>query len=52
MKKYKLNSFDMFQTLVDIDTQTNAIMRNIFGQEYSPDKAEKLWQDANRFVFS
>lgn len=42
----------MFQTLVDVGTQRDTIMQRIFGSKYSQDKAEKLWHDANKFVFS
>ena len=52
LKKYKLISFDMFQTLVDVNTQKDAVMRRLFGNEYSSDKADKLWKDFNTLIFS
>jgi putative hydrolase of the HAD superfamily len=51
-KKYKLISFDMFQTLVDVNTQKDMVMQAVFGEEYSAEKGDLLWNDANRFVFS
>ena len=52
MKRYKLISFDMFQTLVDVDTQKDAVMHRLFGNEYSRTKADKLWKDFNNLIFS
>jgi putative hydrolase of the HAD superfamily len=52
MKKYKLISFDMFQTLVDVNTQKDTVMKTVLGDDYSVEKGELLWNDANRFVFS
>lgn len=51
MEKYKLISFDMFQTLVDVNSQKEAVMKAVFGEEYSAEKGDLLWKDANRFVF-
>jgi putative hydrolase of the HAD superfamily len=52
LNKYKLISFDMFQTLVDVNTQKDAVMKTVLGDDYSVEKGELLWNDANRFVFS
>jgi putative hydrolase of the HAD superfamily len=52
LKKYKLISFDMFQTLVDVNTQKDAVMKSVLGDNYSLEKGELFWNDANRFVFS
>lgn len=52
MKKYKLISFDIFQTLVDVNTQKEKVMRTIFKYDYSLEKADKFWKDVNEFVFS
>lgn len=51
MKKYKLISFDMFQTLVDLNTQKDTVMKTVLGDHYSVDMGESLWNEANRFVF-
>lgn len=50
--RYKLISFDMFQTLVDVNTQKDAVMKAVLGDGYSAEKGDALWNDANRFVFS
>ena len=52
VKKYKLISFDMFQTLVDVNTQKDTVLKTVLGDDYSVEKGELLWNDANRFVFS
>jgi putative hydrolase of the HAD superfamily len=52
LKKYKLISFDMFQTLVDVDTQKERVMKAVLGGDYSLEKGDSLWRDANHFVFS
>jgi putative hydrolase of the HAD superfamily len=52
MKKYRLISFDMFQTLVDVNTQKDTVMKTVLEDDYSVEKGELLWKDANRFVFS
>lgn len=52
MKKYRLIGFDMFQTLVDVNTQKVSVMKAVLGQDYSVEKGDSLWRDANRFVFS
>lgn len=51
VEKYKLISFDMFQTLVDLNTQKDIVMRTVLGDHYSIDMGASLWNDANRFVF-
>lgn len=51
-KKYKLISFDMFQTLVDVDTQKDRVLRLIFADRYAPDIADRFWADANAFVYA
>lgn len=52
LKKYKLISFDMFQTLVDVNTQKENVMKIVLGDDYSAEKGDSLWMDANHFVFS
>ena len=42
----------MFRTLVDVNTQKDAVMHRLFGNEYSPNKADKLWKDFNNLIFS
>ena len=52
MSEYKLVSFDMFQTLVDVATQKHEIMKVIFGESYSIEAANQLWEDANKYVYA
>jgi putative hydrolase of the HAD superfamily len=52
LKEYKLISFDMFQTLVDVNTQKERVMKAVLGDDYSVEKGDSLWRDANHFVFS
>jgi putative hydrolase of the HAD superfamily len=52
LRKYKLISLDMFQTLVDVNTQKERVMKAILGGDYSLEKGDSLWMDANHFVFS
>lgn len=40
MKKYEVISFDMFQTLVDVNQKKTDIWKAIFGAEYTKDKEE------------
>jgi putative hydrolase of the HAD superfamily len=51
-KKYKLVSFDMFQTLVDVDTQKDRVLRLFFADRYTSDIADHFWADANAFVYA
>ena len=51
MEKYKVISFDMFQTLVDLNTQKAVVMQAVLGDDYSAEKGDLLWNDANRSVF-
>ncbi len=48
---YKLISFDMFQTLVDLGSQKENILRKIFLNRYDPDIGNKLWADADEYVY-
>jgi hypothetical protein len=47
---YKLISFDMFQTLVDLSSQKENILKAVFREQYEPDIADKFWADADRYV--
>jgi FMN hydrolase / 5-amino-6-(5-phospho-D-ribitylamino)uracil phosphatase len=51
-KKYKLISFDMFQTLVDIDTQKYPVLEALFAPNFSRGRADALWEEANSFVYA
>ena len=50
--KYKLVSFDMFQTLVDVESQKHEVMKAVFGESYTKDIADQLWEDANNYVYA
>jgi FMN phosphatase YigB (HAD superfamily) len=51
MSRYDLISFDMFQTLVDIDTRKEATLRAIFGSRYEQALCDEFWEAADRVVF-
>lgn len=40
MKKYKVISFDMFQTLVNVDERVPEIWKGVLGDEYTKEKGE------------
>jgi FMN hydrolase / 5-amino-6-(5-phospho-D-ribitylamino)uracil phosphatase len=43
--KYKVISFDMFQTLVDVNSRKHAVWKEILKEKYTFEAAEKLWND-------
>jgi hypothetical protein len=42
--QYKVISFDMFQTLVDINAQKYVIWHEILKDKYTREQAEVLWE--------
>jgi 2-haloalkanoic acid dehalogenase type II len=50
--KYKLVSFDMFQTLVDVESQKYEVMKAVFGEAYTKETADQLWEDSNNYVYA
>ena len=51
LQQYKLISFDMFQTLVDLTSQKNKILRRFFNDSYNTAVANQFWSDADEFVY-
>ena len=51
-RKYKLISFDMFQTLADVNSQKNAVLRQLFGGTYDPQATDQFWKEAIAFIYS
>lgn len=43
--KYKIISFDMFQTLVDVNARKHVVWKEILNEKYTFENAEKLWND-------
>lgn len=50
--RYRLISFDVFQTLVDLNTCKEYLLGQLFGQGYDRNVSDRFWRDANRYVFS
>jgi FMN hydrolase / 5-amino-6-(5-phospho-D-ribitylamino)uracil phosphatase len=50
--KYGVVSFDMFQTLVDVDSRKDEVLKAIFAGRYEAECADRLWEEANAFVYS
>ena len=43
--KYKVISFDMFQTLVDVNARKHDVWSNILKDDFTEEKGEKYWSD-------
>lgn len=50
MKAYKLIGFDMFQTLVDLESQKTTFLKGIFRRDYTREKGTSFRNDANAWV--
>jgi FMN hydrolase / 5-amino-6-(5-phospho-D-ribitylamino)uracil phosphatase len=50
--RYRLISFDVFQTLVDLNTSREYVLGQLFGQDYDRDISDRFWRDADRYVYS
>lgn len=46
MPDIKVISFDMFQTLADVNSRKYAVCADILKEDYTKEKAEQLWRDA------
>lgn len=46
--RFKAISFDMFQTLVDVNVRKYAVWEEILKENYTEEKAEELWQETLR----
>lgn len=42
----------MFQTLVDVSSQKENILRAVFEDTYEPDAGNKFWSDADKYVYA
>ena len=51
LQRYKLISFDMFQTLVDLTSQKTNILKKFFNDAYNVEIANQFWSDADEFVY-
>ena len=51
LKQYKLISFDMFQTLVDLNSQKSIVLHKIFGNAFNIEIANQFWSEADDFVY-
>jgi len=51
LQQYKLISFDMFQTLVDLTSQKTNILKKFFNAAYDVEIANQFWSDADEFVY-
>lgn len=51
LQQYKLISFDMFQTLADLTSQKNRILKSFFTDSYNIEIANQFWSDADEFVY-
>jgi putative hydrolase of the HAD superfamily len=52
LRGYKLISFDMFQTLVDVNKLRDCIMKKVFQGIYTKGMGITLWEDANKYIYS
>lgn len=43
--RYSIISFDMFQTLVDVNTQKYSVWAEILKESYTKEKADIFWED-------
>ena len=50
LKKFRLVSFDMFQTLVDVDDRRHQVWQRILRDSYSPQFAEEYWKEAGKLI--
>ena len=50
MKKYKVISVDMFQTLVDVDSSIENIWKRILGESYSTEKKDEYLKMINETI--
>jgi HAD superfamily hydrolase (TIGR01549 family) len=49
--KYKVISFDMFQTLVDVNSRKHAVWKEILKEKYTCEAAERLWNDTLEYHY-
>jgi HAD superfamily hydrolase (TIGR01549 family) len=52
LKKFKIISVDMFQTLVDVNSRREHVWKKILGDVYSQHFAKECWEEANKVIFS
>jgi hypothetical protein len=51
LDKYQVISFDMFQTLVDVDSRKDEVLKAIFGDSYEAERADREWTGAIRLDY-
>lgn len=49
--KYKVISFDMFQTLVDVNARKHDVWKEILKEKYTFETAERLWNDTLEYHY-
>jgi FMN phosphatase YigB (HAD superfamily) len=52
LQSYSLISFDLFQTLADLQTQKPKILQKIFCSSYTRATADKFWKDADAYIYA